>query len=368
MIFIMNRTKAGWKSWFTEPLPNIGLFLCRGNNKTVQVFDISWQKYLNMEDDLAKANPGKDQNHVLDAMRIGRGTFALKYAYFSNNTAPLLDKAVLKQGLQLELGGEIMQNFLEEHHSIAMHATCYEKSTKVMGMKASSAFWNPRYYDPRQPTITKQILYFDDRQLLEEVRSLVWLAMSTHRAVIIPNILGPDEYHTVTNYRGQAMWPGFRVIYLKRSKGRSELNVQILEPNFYWRVQRDYSQIPPPTIVYYRRDENLLQVKERLERVSHLPRVILQSTHLLESVITAGNHPQLQVDRERLSIWANDSIGLFHDKYTVLAKEYLPVPSLKSIRFHQGVKYVYEVFQGMRNCARIFNPPTGNRTCFQVCD
>lgn len=34
LIFLMNRTTAGWRTWFTQPLPNIGLFLCRGNNKT----------------------------------------------------------------------------------------------------------------------------------------------------------------------------------------------------------------------------------------------------------------------------------------------------------------------------------------------
>lgn len=45
MIFIMNRSKAGWKTWYTEPLPNIGLFLCRGNEKTVRMFSIAWMKY-----------------------------------------------------------------------------------------------------------------------------------------------------------------------------------------------------------------------------------------------------------------------------------------------------------------------------------
>ena len=41
----MNRTKAGWGTYFTEPLPNIGLFLCRGNNKTARMFEIAWYKY-----------------------------------------------------------------------------------------------------------------------------------------------------------------------------------------------------------------------------------------------------------------------------------------------------------------------------------
>ena len=78
-LFIMNRSVVGWKQWFTEPLPNIGLFLCRGNNKTKRVFDHAWRKYEKMSDVNAKKNPGKDQNHVLDGMRIGRGTldFAL---------------------------------------------------------------------------------------------------------------------------------------------------------------------------------------------------------------------------------------------------------------------------------------------------
>jgi hypothetical protein len=25
MIFVMNRSRAGWKTWSTEPLPNIGI-------------------------------------------------------------------------------------------------------------------------------------------------------------------------------------------------------------------------------------------------------------------------------------------------------------------------------------------------------
>ena len=58
----------------TEPLPNIGMFLCRGNNRTAKMFAISWNKYLKMPqvnehgvDE--KSMPGRDQNHVLDAMR-----------------------------------------------------------------------------------------------------------------------------------------------------------------------------------------------------------------------------------------------------------------------------------------------------------
>ncbi|RYG70142.1 hypothetical protein EON64_00930 [archaeon] len=219
--FIMNRTQAGWKSWFTEPLPNIGAMLVRGNNKTHRVFDIAYNKYVNMEDSSSKMNPGKDQNHVLEAMRIGRGTFGLKYAYLSPSTAPLLDKLILFNGPQYELGGELTQQLLHDKQAMLLHTTCYEKSTKVMGLKLGAAYWNPVYYDARRRTITKQLLYISDQQVLDEVRSLLYLGSLTGRAVIIPNLLGGDEsvvdrsraYRVV--YKGQKMWPGFRVLYIK---------------------------------------------------------------------------------------------------------------------------------------------------------
>ena len=96
-IFIMNRKlwlTEGVKNWFTDMLPNIGLFLCRGNEKVAKVFDIAWEQYQTMEDDVQKKNPGKDQNHVLEGMRRGRVEWDLRYAYFPNYSAPLLDKMV----------------------------------------------------------------------------------------------------------------------------------------------------------------------------------------------------------------------------------------------------------------------------------
>jgi Nucleotide-diphospho-sugar transferase len=43
--FIMNRTREGWRTWYTEPLPNIGMFLCKGNRKTADMFRIAWNDY-----------------------------------------------------------------------------------------------------------------------------------------------------------------------------------------------------------------------------------------------------------------------------------------------------------------------------------
>ena len=47
-IFIMDRKiwlSQHLKIWFTDMLPNIGLFLCRGNEKTAKVFSLAWSKY-----------------------------------------------------------------------------------------------------------------------------------------------------------------------------------------------------------------------------------------------------------------------------------------------------------------------------------
>ena len=172
-------------------------------------------------------------------MRIGRGTFGLKYAYFDNYSTPLLDK-VTKQpgGNAVELGGTAAADVLDKlgSASFSMHATCYEGGTKVKGLKAASAWWNPRYYNTQKLTLTKPLLFISPEQLLEEVRALAFLALSSGRSLIIPNILGSEAlteegmlYNTSTSRAlssdgsvpaqtpsyMQRMWPGFRVAYVK---------------------------------------------------------------------------------------------------------------------------------------------------------
>ena len=363
----MNRTvweQQHRKEWFTEPLPNIGLFLCRGNNRTARVFEHAWKKYLTMIDAYEKSQPGKDQNHVLDAMRIGRGNFGLKYAYFSTETAPLLDKLVIREGHTMELGGEAIQSYIDAKRSIAMHTTCYEKSTKVMGLKAANAFWNPRYYDPLRRTITKQLLFISQDQLLDEVRSLVWLAMTTERALILPNILGYENMGVFPKYKNQVMWPGFRVTFLKRTKGRNDLKVELLEPAYYWRIYRDYDAIPDAKVIYFDpKNHNLLRIRDSIAEYDDAPRIVLHS-----QPAAGGNLMSPQDTEQNLLRWANDSVGIFSHSYSQLKPYYRRIPSVKDIRAARGIKLVQEVLQGMRNCNNIFDKPMGTRTCFQVCD
>jgi hypothetical protein len=100
----MNRTVEGWRTWYTQPMPNIGMFLCRGNAKTVHMFQLAWEGYQVIQPCIytymhiyihtynhttihkyihtyfivqrapskIKHNPGKDQNKVIDALRLAR--------------------------------------------------------------------------------------------------------------------------------------------------------------------------------------------------------------------------------------------------------------------------------------------------------
>ena len=42
-------------------------------------------------------------------------------------------------------------------NAVAVHATCYEKSSKLLGLKAVNAFWNSEYYNPTKRTLIKVI-------------------------------------------------------------------------------------------------------------------------------------------------------------------------------------------------------------------
>ena len=44
--FVMDRTPAKWKTWYVEALANIGLFYCRGNSRTVEMFKHAWKDYM----------------------------------------------------------------------------------------------------------------------------------------------------------------------------------------------------------------------------------------------------------------------------------------------------------------------------------
>jgi hypothetical protein len=44
--FIMHRSVALWRTWYTEPMPNIGLMLVKGNKRNYAMFEKAWADYL----------------------------------------------------------------------------------------------------------------------------------------------------------------------------------------------------------------------------------------------------------------------------------------------------------------------------------
>ena len=62
----------------------------------------------------------------------------LKWNYFPENSAQLLDKIYKFEDTTFELGGMAAINILQiKKNTIAVHTTCYEQKSKVMGLKVS---------------------------------------------------------------------------------------------------------------------------------------------------------------------------------------------------------------------------------------
>ena len=64
-----------------------------------------------------------------------RSTQGLKWGYFSSDSAKLLDKIYKFEDKTFELGGEAALKIFEKKNVLAVHTTCYEQKSKVMGLK-----------------------------------------------------------------------------------------------------------------------------------------------------------------------------------------------------------------------------------------
>lgn len=141
----------------------------------------------------------------------------------------------------------------------------------------------------------------------------------------------------------------------------------ILEPGFYWRVQRDYGDIPSPHISFFRRADGTEDILARIKKLDGVERIVIHGLHT-EGGEAPGSLQQLE---NSLSVWANDSIGLFSASYEELRRTYVLLPSVKAMR--ESAEQVHrelakDMLNSLRTCKNIFNPPAGNRTCFQICD
>ena len=160
LIFDTGEYENGDTYWFSRPGPNFGLFLVKSSEISKKVFKDAWKTYEKVPF-FKKNRVASDQNVISGA--LGRAQWRMHqifvaYYYIGtesdrNNKAvvrrelltPLLDKIEFysPDHIRFELGATAAREELKD--SIAVHATCYEGSTKLLALKAVNAFWDIRY-------------------------------------------------------------------------------------------------------------------------------------------------------------------------------------------------------------------------------
>jgi hypothetical protein len=239
-----------------------------------------------------------------------------------------------------------------------------------MGLKAANAFWNPNYYDPNRRTLTKRLIYTTDNALQEEIQSLLYLASITNRTLIIPNILAHESLaysRNLLKYNGKVLWPGFRVVFFHK---KSKLRIDIAEPAFYWRVQRDYSSIiPDPYVVPFGKSANFKTIENQLlsNKVNNQSRLVIDISPTYRGENTDKNDERI-LDTIK---WSQDSVGLYKT-YDEESAKYLEIPSIYHAyidkKYYKDNSLVNQINKETRLCARVFMQMKGNRSCFDKCD
>mmetsp|Transcript_22413 Transcript_22413/g.30684 ORF Transcript_22413/g.30684 Transcript_22413/m.30684 type:complete len:292 (+) Transcript_22413:734-1609(+) len=271
----------------------------------------------------------------------------------------------------------------ERGSAVAAHTTCYEQKAKVMGLKAANAFWNPFYYHPLRRTLTKPLLHLSDGQLLQELRALLYLAVASNRSLILPNVLGDrwtlGDGHYSDLFLDRALWPGFRTVHLADHLLPHSLS--ILEPSFYWRMARDFSDVhgasvPEAKVLSLagggRKRLALRQVENELLALHDHTRVVL---HVYSSADGSGEDRTIREEKikkaaERVAQWSADSVGSY-GQFESERSTYAELPKLDYRRSHnKHVRYTdiaRSIVQNSRLCDNFFVPDQGNRSCFNKC-
>ena len=174
-----------------------------------------------------------------------------------------------------------------------------------------------------------------------------------------------------------------------------------VEPAYYWRVKRDYSDyVPNPTVIAFFKSSDLTDIESHLLslEITDIPRIILHmdrgSRQRQKNLKNRKNNLKKEVNNEnentsieemtirnnqvvrnlhnitagRLHNWAADSVGL----YKTFAKEkidYIPLPKLLFERTRSREKNMLRdvIIGDVRPCRRILEPNRGNRSCFDKC-
>lgn len=196
------RNTSLYGTWFTSPRINFGLLVVKAHPLSVKAFKCGWRKYQKV-DIVRQEKVAIDQNCLVGCMKWLRFRWQYNISIFSlgfpldQDPIPrqpqevlLLDKVEHRKewnGISFELGGQLARQ--ELRRAVAAHATCYEGATKLLVIKAINAFYSPSYYDPRRMVITKPLMFISKEDLLDEIKSLAYLAIHTNRSLLLPNIM-----------------------------------------------------------------------------------------------------------------------------------------------------------------------------------
>jgi len=418
-------------TWFTFPRANFGLFLVKGCPLSALLFHRAWNKYAKLPPE-HKRTVAKDQSVIQGQLSFGKWRYDLNFSYFYPGFLPdthprqviftptlLLHKVenYNGHGIRFELGGVAA---LEEiGTAVAVHATCYEKTSKLHALKAANAFWADEYYAPTKKTLTKPLMLRTSVQdLLDEVRALAYVALRTNRSLIIPNILlgtgldlpgGKRSGHILFDYRANARnakamlsypqkksvlssshglknmpmshaarygnnlyWPAFRAIY-------STLNMlEILEPGFYFKIEEQlYLDVPDPEIIQWTKPDPPPSMKNSdNSRANYLNSLVdtvsaVDSSRIVLDIV--GQQDPVPGEGRPWDIyrWARHSTSSWGG--AVVNKDgYVAMPPLprrfQNLNDESTIPFYERVQTGILMCEKFLLPPNGNRSCFNKCN
>jgi len=220
--------------------------------------------------------------------------------------------------------------------------------------------------------------------LRAELQVLFYLAVLTNRSLIIPNLLGSEKLKAIKHYNDLALWPGFRVAKVTPNE---VFDVEVLEPGYYFRVERDYLQshqrLPDPHVVSLtttKTKESEITLRKIIQKLLlpatiKQPRVVLDLTfgiqHESDDIHEVVSRDDLRARmwlRTRVQQWARDSVGDFHS-YAKEKEKYIPLPyfSESDKTFLETDPLQVAIRKNVRTCASVFMEQRGNRSCFDKC-
>lgn len=281
-----------------------------------------------------------------------------------------------------------------------VHATCYEKSTKLTGLKATNAFWNIEYYDPYRRTLTKPVMFRSTvKELKKELLALAHLALHSNRTLILPNVLLGTGVNIKRSFRppassnelnsarrkktrrvneqrmdmshapdhlGERYWPAFRTVQNTFS------GLEVVEPAYYYRIQSDYKRtVPPPELLSFQLDRSTSGRRKQRSSTSDLSRSSVGFSDLLAAIKASSQH-RLVLDLHdsrvgawgptSLKRWAECSFGDWAGPPSGIDKsKYVSTPYPKESLVDQNI------IEKFRMCKTFLLKDKGNRTCFEKC-